>query len=56
MRPYYPRELDRGRAINLISPEGLVSKNCIEVTNSVYLAAAKKVTISQYGRMKTTIS
>jgi hypothetical protein len=39
-----PGELDRGGAINLISPEGVLSKNCAGQATSGYLVDVQKVT------------
>ena len=42
-----PGELDRGGAINLISPEKTVSKNCPGMASSGYLVEVEKVTMAQ---------
>jgi molybdopterin guanine dinucleotide-containing S/N-oxide reductase-like protein len=42
-----PGELDRGGAINLISPEKTVSKNCPGMASSGYLVEVEKVTMEQ---------
>ncbi len=42
-----PGKLDRGGAINLISPEGVTSKNCVGQATSGYLADVEKVTMAQ---------
>jgi len=42
-----PGELDRGGAINLISPNGIVSKHCPGMATSGYLVEVEKVTMSQ---------
>ena len=42
-----PGELDRGGAINLISPRGTISKNCIGQATSGYLVEIEKVSMSQ---------
>jgi trimethylamine-N-oxide reductase (cytochrome c) len=42
-----PGELDRGGAINLISPEGTVSKNAPGQATSGYLVEVKKVSSAQ---------
>ncbi len=45
--PIIPGELDRGGAINLISPEGTTSKNCSGQATSGYLVEVEKVTLAQ---------
>lgn len=42
-----PGELDRGGAINLISPNGITSKNCVGMATSGYLVEVEKVTMAQ---------
>jgi len=42
-----PGELDRGGAINLISPAKSVSKNCPGMASSGYLVEVEKVTLAQ---------
>lgn len=42
-----PENLDRGGAINLIAPIGIVSKNCAGEAISSYLVEVEKVTIAQ---------
>jgi trimethylamine-N-oxide reductase (cytochrome c) len=42
-----PGELDRGGAINLISPNGIVSKHCPGMATSGYLVEVEKVTMAQ---------
>jgi trimethylamine-N-oxide reductase (cytochrome c) len=42
-----PGELDRGGAINLISPAKTVSKNCPGMASSGYLVEVEKVTMAQ---------
>jgi anaerobic selenocysteine-containing dehydrogenase len=42
-----PGKLDRGGAINLISPRGTVSKNCPGMASSGYLVEVEKVTAAQ---------
>jgi molybdopterin guanine dinucleotide-containing S/N-oxide reductase-like protein len=43
-----PGELDRGGAINLISPYNLISKNCNGMASSGYLVEVEKVSREQY--------
>jgi molybdopterin guanine dinucleotide-containing S/N-oxide reductase-like protein len=50
--PIIPGELDRGGAINLISPEGTTSKNCAGQATSGYLVEVEKVSISQMKKWK----
>jgi trimethylamine-N-oxide reductase (cytochrome c) len=47
-----PGELDRGGAINLISPGGIVSKNCAGQATSGYLVEVEKVTEEQINEWK----
>jgi formylmethanofuran dehydrogenase subunit D len=47
-----PGKLDRGGAINLISPSGTVSKNCFGQATSGYLGEVKKVTMSEMEEWK----
>jgi trimethylamine-N-oxide reductase (cytochrome c) len=42
-----PGELDRGGAINLISPNGIISRHCPGMATSGYLVEVDKVTMSQ---------
>ncbi|MFC1905479.1 molybdopterin-dependent oxidoreductase [Chloroflexota bacterium] len=42
-----PGEVDRGGAINLISPDGITSKNCAGQATSGYLVEVEKVTMAQ---------
>jgi len=42
-----PGELDRGGAINLITPDGITSKNCVGIATSGFLIEVEKVTMSQ---------
>ncbi|GAH20393.1 unnamed protein product, partial [marine sediment metagenome] len=42
-----PGELDRGGAIDLISPDGLTSKNCVGMATSGYLVEVEKVSMAQ---------
>lgn len=42
-----PGELDHGGAINLISPNGIVSRHCPGMATSGYLVEVKKVTMAQ---------
>jgi molybdopterin guanine dinucleotide-containing S/N-oxide reductase-like protein len=42
-----PGKLDRGGAVNLISPNGIVSKHCPGMATSGYLTEVEKVTMSQ---------
>ena len=47
-----PGELDRGGAINLISPEGITSKNCVGQATSSYLVEVEKITMVQMEEWK----
>jgi trimethylamine-N-oxide reductase (cytochrome c) len=47
-----PGKLDRGGAINLISPRGSVSKNCAGQATSGYLVEVEKVTLAQMAEWK----
>jgi molybdopterin guanine dinucleotide-containing S/N-oxide reductase-like protein len=47
-----PGKLDRGGAINLISPLGTISKNCVGQATSGYLVDVEKVTIAQMGEWR----
>ncbi len=38
-----PGEVDRGGAINLISPSGIISKNCVGMASSGYLVEVQKL-------------
>jgi trimethylamine-N-oxide reductase (cytochrome c) len=42
-----PGKLDRGGAINLISPDGVISKNCAGQATSGYLVEVEKVSMAQ---------
>lgn len=42
-----PGKVDRGGAINLISPSGIISKNCCGQATSSYLVEVEKVSMSQ---------
>jgi molybdopterin guanine dinucleotide-containing S/N-oxide reductase-like protein len=42
-----PGELDRGGAINLISPNNIISKHCPGMATSGYLVEVEKVTVSR---------
>jgi len=42
-----PGKLDRGGAINLISPSKTISKNCAGMASSGYLVEVEKVTLAQ---------
>jgi molybdopterin guanine dinucleotide-containing S/N-oxide reductase-like protein len=42
-----PGKVDRGGAINLISPIGTISKNCIGMATSGYLVDVQKITMAQ---------
>ena len=42
-----PGKLDRGGAINLISPIGITSKNCVGMATSSYLVEVEKVSMAQ---------
>ena len=45
--PIVPGKVDRGGAINLISPSGTTSKNCVGMATSGYLIEVEKVTMAQ---------
>ncbi len=47
-----PDKLDRGGAINLISPYGVTSKNCVGMASSGYLVEVEKVTMTQMEEWK----
>ena len=47
-----PGELDRGGAINLISPDGITSKNCGGQATSGYLVEVEKVSMGQMEEWK----
>ena len=47
-----PGELDRGGAINLISPEAITSKNCAGQATTGYLVEVEAVTMAQMGKWK----
>ena len=42
-----PGKVDRGGAINLISPSGIISKNCVGQATSGYLVEVEKVSMSE---------
>ena len=42
-----PGKLDRGGAINTISPDWITSKNCVGEATSSYLVEVEKVTLAQ---------
>ena len=42
-----PGKLDRGGAVNLISPNGIVSKHCPGMATSGYLVEVERVTMAQ---------
>ena len=42
-----PGKVDRGGAINLISPSGIISKNCAGQATSSYLVEVEKVSLSE---------
>jgi trimethylamine-N-oxide reductase (cytochrome c) len=46
--PIIPGKVDRGGAINLISPEGTTSKNCVGQATSGYLVNVAKVTGAEW--------
>jgi trimethylamine-N-oxide reductase (cytochrome c) len=45
-----PGEIDRGGAINLISPNNIISKHCPGMATTSYLVEVEKVTMSQMGK------
>ncbi len=47
-----PGKLDRGGAINLISPRNTMSKNCLGQATSGYLVEVEKVTMAQMEEWK----
>ena len=47
-----PGELDRGGAINLITPDGVISRNCPGQATSGFLAEVEKVTMAQMEEWK----
>jgi trimethylamine-N-oxide reductase (cytochrome c) len=47
-----PGELDRGGAINLISPSSVISKNCNGMASSGYLVEAERVSLGQMEEWK----
>ncbi len=47
-----PGKLDRGGAINLIAPEGIVSKHCPGMATTAYLVECEKVTMAQMEEWK----
>jgi molybdopterin guanine dinucleotide-containing S/N-oxide reductase-like protein len=48
-----PGKLDRGGAIDLISPTGIISKNCAGMATSGFLVGVEKVTMAQMEEWKT---
>ena len=51
-----PEEVDRGGAINLISPYNITSKNAAGMATSGYLVEVGKVSMAQYGGMEKEVS
>ena len=47
-----PGKVDRGGAINLISPRGTISKNCLGQATSGYLVDVQKTTQSDYEKWR----
>ncbi|MDP2916819.1 MAG: molybdopterin-dependent oxidoreductase [Dehalococcoidia bacterium] len=47
-----PGKLDRGGAIDLITPEGITSKNCVGEATSGFLVEVEKVTMAQMEEWK----
>ena len=47
-----PGKLDRGGAINLISPDRTISKNCAGMATSGYLVEVEKVSMAQMEEWK----
>ncbi len=47
-----PGKLDRGGAINLISPDKVTSKNCVGQATSGFLVEVEKVNMSQMEEWK----
>ena len=47
-----PTKLDRGGAINLITPDGVISKNCPGQATSGFLVEVEKVTMAQMEKWK----
>lgn len=45
--PIIPGKLDRGGAINTISPAGVISRNCAGQATSGYLVEVERVTMQQ---------
>ncbi|MFC1901944.1 dehydrogenase, partial [Chloroflexota bacterium] len=45
--PIIPGELDRGGAINLISPEGVTSKNAAGQATTAFLVEVERVSLEQ---------
>ena len=45
--PIIPGELDRGGAINLITPHGTTSKNCVGMATSGFLVEVERVSMAQ---------
>jgi len=54
-RLHYPRKLDRGGAINTITPEGIVSKHCAGQATSGFLVEVEKVSLRQMGEWRDAI-
>ena len=50
--PIIPRELDRGGAINTISPRKTTSKNAAGMATSGYLVEVERVTMAQMEEWK----
>ncbi len=50
--PIIPGELDRGGAINLITPTSQISKNCTGMATSGFLVDVQKVTMDEYESWK----
>ena len=51
--PIIPGKLDRGGAINLISPTGITSKRAVGQATSGYLVDVAKVTLAQMEEWKS---
>jgi hypothetical protein len=47
-----PGEIDRGGAINLISPNNIISKHCPGMATSSYLVEVEKVSMTQMEEWK----
>ncbi len=50
--PIIPGKLDRGGAINLITPDWITSKNCVGMATSGFLVETEKVTLTQMEEWK----